>query len=473
MANQNASFKVIGAERPTSQINRRHFIYTSALAATALTTGLPSGMARPNYKSPNEKLAIACIGLGGQGHSVMNELVNFQQDIVAVCDVDEDHIQATRKSFDAATRKANVYQDFRKLLEHEKSADAVLIATPDHWHAMLCTAAIHAGKHVYCEKPLTHTVGEARQLGHLARHSKVVTQTGNQGSGSSHFRRSIELVQAGVLGSVRDIYIWHPPHGWPCGIERPIDSDPVPEGLDWDWWLGPAPTRPYKKGMYHPFNWRGWYDFGGGSLADFTCHAFSMPTRALELNYPTKIKVSGVGLGQDSFPKSCQVHFIFPAREKLAPVSIHFYTGGEMPRSEVTAGMAETFNKIPTTGCLLVGDKGALSAGLWNNECYLKMNGESEYEPAANHEAAKGVPQSLPRAPQDRHVLEWVGACKGKGRTFSPFEFGGHVTEIGAAGVLALRLGHDINWDGQAMKAKGEPAAPAWVKPQQRKEWAV
>jgi predicted dehydrogenase len=316
-------------------------------------------------------------------------------------------------------------------------------------------------------------VAEARQVGTLAKHSKVATQTGNQGSGSSNFRRSIELIQAGVLGSVRNIHIWHPPQDWPCGVERPDGTDPIPDGLNWNFWIGPAPMRPYQQKIYHPLNWRGWYDFGGGSLSDFCCHAFSMPVRALELDYPTRIEVSGVGLGQDSFPVSCRIDFSFPARGNRTPVSIHFHTGGEMPQSEVLEGMAETFNKIPRTGCLLLGDKGTLSAGLWNNECYLKMKGEADYEPAANHAAAKGVPQSLPRAPQDRHILEWIEACKGRGKTFSPFEFGGHVTEIGAAGLVALRLGRDIEWNGRAMKAKEEPDAAPLVQPQSRKGWAA
>jgi len=471
MLRKNAPFKIIRTLRSALQINRRHFIYTSALAAGALTAGLPSCLARANYKSPNEKLAIACIGLGRQMHSVTNELVNFHQDIVAICDVDAHQIDAMRKDFAPTAGKAKAYRDFRELLEREKSADAVAIATPDHWHALIATTAIRAGKHVYCEKPLTHTVGEARQLGTLAKHSKVATQTGNQGSGSSNFRRSIELIQAGVLGSVREIHIWHPHHDWPSGVERPAGADPIPEGLDWNFWIGPSPMRPYKQGIYHPVNWRGWYDFGGGSLADFTCHAFSMPVRALELDYPNRIEVSGAWLGKESFPKACTIHFFFPARGERTPVSIHFYTGGDMPQSEVTAGMAETFNQIPRTGCLLLGDKGTLSAGLWNNECYLKMKDEPDYEPAANHDAAKGVPISLPRAPQERHILEWIEACKGKGKTFSPFEFGGHVTEIGAAGLVALRLGRNIDWDGAAMKAKGEPAAVRFVHPKYRKGW--
>jgi predicted dehydrogenase len=302
-----------------------------------------------------------------------------------------------------------------------------------------------------------------------------VTQTGNQGSGSSNFRRSMELIQAGVLGSVREVHIWHPPHGWPNGVSRPQGEDPIPQGFDWDFWLGPAAMRPYK-GEYR--NWRGWYDFGGGSLADFCCHGFSMPVRALDLDYPTHIEVSGTALGGDSFPKACKVHLSFPARGRRGPVSIYFYSGGEkpctvMPPSEVTAGMAETFNQIPTTGCLVLGDKGVLSSGLWNNECFIRMQGEKEFKHESNHDAAKAVPKSLPRAPQERHMLEWIEACQGKGKTFSPFEIGGHVTEIGAAGLVALRLGRDIEWDGPAMVAKGLPETAAWVKPQHRGEWGL
>jgi predicted dehydrogenase len=472
MARTKASFKVVRTERSTLHLNRRHFIYSSALAAGALIAGFPATLARANYKSPNEGLAIGCIGLGKQMHSVMGELINFQQDIVAICDVDSSQMNGMRKSFPSTAGKARGYHDFRDLLAKEKSLDAVAIATPDHWHATVCTAALHAGKNVYCEKPLTHTIGEARALEALAKHSKMATQTGNQGSGSSSFRRSIELIQADVFGPIREIHIWHPPHAWPCGVDRPPGADPIPQSLDWNFWIGPAPMRPFKRDVYHPVNWRGWYDFGGGSLADFTCHAFSMPVRALDLDYPSRIEVTGDWLGKESFPKSCRIDFFFTVRGKRAPVTIHFHTGGEMPSSDVTAGMADTFNKIPRTGCILLGDKGNLSAGLWNNECYIKMKGEPDYEPAVNHDAAKGVPISLPRAPQDRHVLEWIHACKGIGKTFSPFEFGGHVTEIGASGLVALRLGHNIDWDGKAMKVKGEPDAAALINPSPRKGWA-
>jgi len=283
----------------------------------------------------------------------------------------------------------------------------------------------------------------------------------------------MELVQAGVLGKVSEVHLWHPRHGWPSGQDRPAGEDPTPEGLNWDFWLGPARVRPYKRGIYHPAQWRGWYDFGGGSLADFCCHAFSMPVRALHLDYPNRIEISGAPLGKESFPKSCQVHFSFPASADRGPVGIHFYSGGELPPPEATAGLAETFDKVRETGCLLIGDKGVLSAGLWNNECFLKMRGEREFRAGADHPAAVGVAQSLPRAPRERHMLEWIEACKGGPKTFSPFEIGGHITEIGAAGLVALRLGHGIDWDGEAMRIPGNTEGAALVKPQHRQKWGL
>jgi predicted dehydrogenase len=424
-------------------------------------------------ETANAKLDIACIGLGGQMHSLMKELATFEQNVVAICDLDENRMAATRTTIGGTAAKAKGYKDYRELLEREKSADAVMIASPDHWHAILSKGAIQAGKHVYCEKPLTHTVGEARQIGALARQAKVITQTGNQGSGSSNFRRSIELIQAGLLGVVRDVHIWHPPHGWPSGVGRPAGADPIPAGFDWNSWIGPAPMRPYKAGVYHPGAWRGWYDFGGGSLADFCCHAFSMPVRALDLDYPTRIEVESATLALDSFPKSCKVHFSFPARGTRGPVAIHFYTGGDMPDREVTAGMVETFGNVPTTGCLVVGEKGMLSAGLWNSECHVRLRGDKEFRHADSHDAARKIPRLLPRAPKDRHVLEWIEACKGGPKTFSPFEIGAHVTEVGASGLIALRLGRAIDWDGPAMRAKGVPTADVWIEAQHRAQYAL
>ncbi len=455
------------------KLNRRNFIRNTSATAIGGIVAAPLVLNTRLFAadSANNKLNIACIGLGGQMQGLMKGAAELNHNIVALCDVDSNRIAESRKNLGAAGEKAKAYKDYRELLEKEKSVDAVIIATPDHWHAAICVAAIKAGKHVYCEKPLTHTIGEARQLAALAKESKVVTQTGNQGSASPNFRRSMELIQAGVIGSVSEVHLWHPRHGWPCGIETPTTSEAIPDGLDWDFWIGPAPMRPYQKGIYHPAQWRGWYDFGGGSLADFCCHGFSMPVRALDLDYPNKIEISGTAIAKDSFPKTCRVHFSFAARGNRGPVSIHFHSGGDLPDRQVTAGMKETLDKVPETGCLVLGDKGTISAGLWNNECRIKMKGETSFN-GINHDAAKPIPETLPRA-RGSHIQEWIEACKGQGKTFSPFEIGGHVTEIGAAGLVALRLGRNIAWDGATMTVKGSPEAATLVRPQHRGEWGL
>ena len=436
-----------------------------ALAAAAAPMIVPSDVFAKD--PPSDKLNIACIGMGGMMSNHVRFLASRNRQVVAVCDVDTRRGAAALAMAKGAFAKATVYKDYRKLLEREKSVDAVVIATPDHWHAAICTAAIRSGKHVFCQKPLTHTVAEARDLGTLARRSDVVTQTGNQGSASPNFRRSIELIRAGVTGSIREIHIWHPPHGWPCGVNRPAGKDPIPGGLDWDFWIGPSPMRPYKAGIYHPAKWRGWYDFGGGSLADFCCHSFSMPVRALDLDYPERIEISGKALGKESFPTSCTITFRFPARGKREAVSIKFYTGGDMPPADVLTGVKETFGRINRTGCLLVGEKATLSAGLWNSECHLRMKDEKKFRGGSNHPTAKGVAKTLPRA--NGHMQEWLDACKGKGKTFSPFEFGGQVTEMGSAGIVALRLQRDITWNGPAMRVDGVPEAARLIKPEVRK----
>ena len=452
--------------------NRRAFLRTAA-TATAGVAALP--LLRPRRllaAGPGNRLNVACIGLGGQMQGLMKELTLLEANIVALCDLDENRLAFTRKAFDPDVAAAKNYHDYRDLLDKEKSVDAVVIATPDHWHAAISAAAMRAGKHVYCEKPLTHTVAEARQIAAIARETKVVTQTGNQGSASANFRRSLEIIQAGVLGPVREVHIWHPPHSWPNGVPMPAEAAPIPTGFDWNFWLGPAPVRPYQPTIYHPGNWRGWFDFGGGSLADFCCHAFSLPVRALDLDYPTRIEVSGTALALPSFPKSCEVKFSFPARGKRGPVTVRFYTGGALPPPEATAGMKESYGKVRENGCLIIGDAGTLSAGLWNNEFHIQMKGEPAFG-GTNHDAVKAVPITLPRAPRERHMLEWLDACRGNGKTFSPFEIGGHVTEIGASGLLALRLGHGIDWDGAAMTAPGQPETVAWVKPQHRGDWGL
>ncbi len=446
---------------PPSLPNRRTFLRTSTAAASTLM--LPHGTLRAEE---SRKLNVGFIGMGGQIQGHVSKILQLGHRVVALCDVDAAQIANSQKRHGEGVAKATVYQDFRVLLEQEKSLDAVVIATPDHWHAPICRAAMQAGKHVYCEKPLTHTIAEARELREMARTSKVITQTGNQGSASPNLRRSMELIAAGFFGAITDIHVWHPTHSWPSGEERPQGGDAIPAGLDWDFWLGTAPERSYKTGIYHPAKWRGWYDFGNGSLGDFCCHGFNMPVRALNLDYPTKIDISGTGLGKESFAASCTLHYHFPARGDRGPVRLHFYTGGDLPPAEITADLRATFGELPRTGCLLLGEKGQLQSGLWNSDCYIKLRDDPKFVGAGNHAAAKLIPESLPRV--KGHIDEWIDAILGGPKVFADFDLGGHLTEIGLAGIVALRLQKSIEWDGPNMKVPGMPEADVFIRKQER-----
>lgn len=440
---------------------RRRLIASAGSAAGSLLV-LPSGSLRGQERKPSGKLNVAFIGMGGQIQGHVGRILELGHNVAALCDVDARQIDASKKHHGERVAKAAVYADYRVLLEKEKSLDAVVVATPDHWHAPICRAAIQAGRHVYCEKPLTHTLAEARQLRELSRTSQVVTQTGNQGSASSQLRRSLELIAANLFGPIREVHVWHPDHSWPSGEARPDGGDPVPSGLDWDFWLGPAPVRPYKSGLYHPAKWRGWYDFGNGSLGDFCCHGFNLPVRALGLDSPTRIEINGTGLGFESFAKACTVRYHFPARADRGPVQLSFYTGGHQPPDDVTARFRESVGRLPSTGCLLIGDNGQLSSGLWNNECSLRLNDDPKFLGADNHPAARDIPVSLPRV--KGQLDEWVDACLGGPKVFADFDHGGHLTEIGLAGIVALRLQQSIDWDGPNLKVPGLPEADRFIR---------
>lgn len=463
----------------TSQFSRRRFVQASAAVGIALPLILPSRVwAGP---SPNEKLSFACIGMGGQMRGyLIPELAKLDQQIVAICDVDKRQRDSALQIKGLTSAKA--YHDYRELLDKESGVDAVIIATPDHWHVPICEAALKAGKHVYCEKPLAHSVAECRALEKLAKdHPKQATQTGNQGCSTEGFRRSFEVIQAGVLGDITDVYVWHPAHSWPNGVDRPATSDPVPEGLDWNFWLGSAPARPYKNEIYHPGKWRGWYDFGGGSMADFCCHGFQLAYRALELDAPTRIEATGDDLGHESYATRCKVTFDFPAKGKRGPVKLHFYSGdNNLPPDTVTQG------PVGTTGCLIVGSEGTLSAGLWNTDCNIRMKGSKVFRGADLPEVAK-IEKTQPRIDTEvlkwdpkraavgqrpkwsyvnnSHMFEWVLACAGDAKTYSPFEIGARITEVGMLGVLALRMQKPIAWDAAKRQATGLPEADAIIDP--------
>ncbi|MFT5525180.1 MAG: putative dehydrogenase [Pirellulaceae bacterium] len=468
----------------SQKISRRGFVQSATAAGIAAPMILPSHIwAGP---SPNERLSFACVGMGGQMRGYLTrELAKIDQQIVAICDVDKGQIENAMKMENMS--KARTYHDYRELLDKEKGVDAIVIGTPDHWHVPICKAALEAGKHVYCEKPLAHSIAECHELEKLAlSHPKQATQTGNQGCSTEGFRRSFEVIRAGLLGDVTEVHVWHPAHGWPNGVERPATPDAIPAGLDWDFWLGKAPARPYNNGIYHPAKWRGWYDFGGGSMADFCCHGFQLAFRALELDAPTRIEATGEDMGHESYPTRCTITFHFPAKGDRGPVKLFFYSGDKnFPPAEVTHG------PVPSTGCVVVGSNGTLSSGLWNTDCNVRLTGDSGFrgadhpeivkvektQPRISTEVLKWDPRRTAKGQRPRwsrvnnsHMFEFALACAGDAKSYSPFEIGARITEVGMLGVLALRMQKPIDWDAKNRKAIGLPAADAIIDPKPRTE---
>ncbi len=469
---------------PQSGFTRRQFLYTTAIAGAAAFSGCATR--GPRRISANDKLNIGVVGAGGKGSSDTDHCAG--ENIVALCDVDTNTL-ASRK---AKYPNAKTYQNWREMLAKEKSLDAVIVATPDHMHAMVAATAMRMGKHVYCQKPLVQTVYEARLLRKLARENGVVTQMGNQGSAEDGLRRAVEVVQAGLIGSVREVHVWSNRPVWPQGMDRPAGSDPVPENLDWDLWLGPAKLRPFKKDVYHTFKWRGWQDFGTGALGDMACHTANMPFRALKLGYPTEVEASSSGINQETYPLKSKIRFEFPAREGLVPVSFWWYDGGNpkadnpyahdgnnKPAKEVTAEIEELTGSVPGSGCVLIGDKGKLfSPDDYGARFFVKLKGEKELLDGKAHEAVKAIPQTIPRNAfqgdaDKRHHLEWIAGCKGGPTPYSNFDIAAYLTEIILLGCVALRTGKKLEWDGPNMRATNAPEAAQYVKRTNRKGWAI
>jgi hypothetical protein len=388
-----------------------------------------------------------------------------------------------------------VYKDFHEMLEKEKSIDAVDIAVPDHMHAVIASAAIKLGKHVYCQKPLTHDVFEARFLRELARKHNVATQMGNQGSASDSLRRAVEVMHAGIIGPVQHAYVWTNRPIWPQGQSRPAGSDPVPADLDWDRWLGTAQERPflnlwpqalqtsYAQNVYQPRSWRGWHDFGTGALGDMACHTINWPFRALKLGYPTEIEASPSSAGAEMYPANSNIRFEFPAREGMAAVTLHWSDGGNKPPMEITRDAEALLGNISNSGCIMIGENGAIFSpddGDQQLRTFLKLKGDKEMISLDKHPVAAAIPQSIPRnaftgSSDERQHKEWLQACRdGKHDVpYSNFDIAAYLTEIILLGCVALRVGKKLDWDGPGMKANNAPEAAAIVKREYRKPYAI
>jgi len=465
-------------------INRRDFIRYSGAAAmgAAAFAGAAEGKKKkgkekpkwtgPQRKlKPEEKLNIAFVGLGGKGHGTLNTIIDLDENVVALCDTNQEKLNAAARQAAEKGHHPKLYRDYRELLDKEKSVQAVVISTPDHWHAPIALRAIKMGKHVYCEKPLTHSIYEARQLKEAAAEARIVAQMGNQGSGTDGLRRAVEVIQAGVIGKVREAHVWSNRPIWPQGIPRPEGEDPVPPTLNWDAWLGPAPLRPYKEGVYHPFKWRGWHDFGTGALGDMACHTLNMPYRALKLGYACEVECEFASdTMPETYPKQSTIRFVFPEREGLPPMTLWWHDGGRKPKDDIIADVLKTFGEAPKSGCLLVGDKGTLFSGDdYGSRNYIRLKGDEKLLGLDNHEAAKPVPQTIPRIKS--HYMEWTDACKTGGKPYSSFDTAAFLTEIILVGCVALRAGVKLEWDGPAMRAKNTSKTERFVKPPQRTQW--
>jgi predicted dehydrogenase len=436
----------------TQRIRRRSFLKGTAAVAAALS--FPFVSVR-NVLGANERLNIAAIGAGGKGAVDVGGCDG--ENIMALCDVDEKNAAPTFQKYPNAKR----FKDFRVMLDKEKSIDAVTVSTPDHMHFPAAMWAMRLKKHVYVQKPLTHTVEEARLLTEAARKYKVATQMGNQGHSDKWLRRNVELVQAGVLGQVREAHCWTDRPIWPQGVNRPGATTPVPDSLDWDLWLGVAPKRPYAPD-YVPFKWRGFWDFGTGALGDMGCHVYDMPYWALKLGAPTSVVAEQEGLTQESPPKSSTITYEFAQRGNLVPAKFVWYDGGRKPSADLVKG-----KKLPTNGVILVGDKDTLYVpSYW---------GKGEFLSGAKYEDFANVAETLPKKPNwDRcHYEEWIAACKGGPKAYSNFDESGPLTEMILLGNIALRTGRKIEWDVKKMKIAGDKEATRLLSKEYRKGWGV
>jgi predicted dehydrogenase len=468
-------------------ISRRAFVGGVAAAAGAMIVPrhVMGGTGFQNH-APSARPNIAIVGyVHGMGTSNANALLKADNcNIVALCDVDESDaamktLKAQKTPLLDRLPNAARYRDFRVMLEKQKDIDGVLIATPDHTHAVIAMAAMQLGKHVYVQKPLTRTVTEARALTEAARKYKVVSQMGNQGRSGEGVRLIEEWINDGAIGEVKEIHCWTNRPIWPQGMPRPTEVPPLPDGLDWDSWIGPAPMRPYHV-AYHPFSWRSWLDFGCGALGDMACHVMDASYSVLKLGSPISVVASlayvvqavpradGTTSNQrlkynDSFPPATIVHYKFPARgKKLPALDFHWYDGGILPERPVEL---EAERRLPESGTIFVGSKGKLMCETYSESPRLI--------PESRMQAYQRPKKTVPRI-NGSHEQNWIEAIQGKAKPTSPFDYAGPFTETVVLGNVALMFpGQRLLWDAANMKVTNLPEANEFVQHHYRPGWSL
>ena len=453
-------------------ISRRSFMKGTAISTAAFMIVPRHVLGGPGYTSPSDKLNIAGIGVGGMGKNNIKQCAD--ENIVALCDIDDAYAAPVYETYP----KAKKYHDFRKMLKDQKDIDAVIIATPDHTHAVIALTAMRAGKHVYVQKPLTHSVHEARVLTEAAREYKVVTQMGNQGHSGDGTRMICEWLWDGVIGDVTEVHAWTNRPVWPQGIEvdRPRETPPIPSTLNWDSWIGPAAYRPYHP-AYLPEKWRGWWDFGTGSLGDLGLHIMDPAFWALKLKYPESVEgnISTYWEGfwkytepkNEMYPRSTIVRYKFPARDGMPPVKLTWWDGGLMPpRPEEL----EEGRKMGDSdgGLLFMGDKGKLMAG-----CYGENPRLIPEKAMRRYKLPKETIERIPSG-SGGHERDWVRACKGGKPASSNFDYAGPFAEMVLMGNLAVRFPNKkLLWDGPNMELTNDAEANAYVRREYRDGWSL
>lgn len=432
-----------------NETSRRDFLRLSAIAAVGVAT-VNKGYAR-KQQSPNDRIRFAIIGAGGKGWSGTEQAAR-NGDIVALCDVDLNNLAQAAE----VHKNAAKFTDYRKMIENNaKDFDAVIISTPDHHHAFASALAMKAGKHVYCEKPLTRTITQARKIQEIAKAAKVATQMGNQGTSNNTLRQVVALIKAGKFGKVKEVHCWtnRPAGWWPQGVPRPAPAV-KPDNIDFDLWLGPSPDRPYSGG-YHPFAWRGWWDFGTGSMGDIACHCMNMPFRACDLRNPITVQAQTSGHNRDSYPLWSIIRYEFAATKERGAIPLTWYDGGKLPPQELAPDI-----KYDSNGCIIVCEGATIySPGEYGGSAVL----------------VGGAP--LPEIEFERspgHMEEFARAIKGGPAAMSNFvEYAGPLTEMMLVGNLAVWAdGPKLKWDARRMQVVGSKEYDPLIRPEYRAGWS-
>ncbi len=461
--------------KPKDKLNRRQFV--AGAAAATITIVSPHVLGGPGKTAPSDKINVAGVGIGGVGHGQIQSCAKAGFNVTVLCDVDDAKAQHTYKKFPQARR----YRDFRKMLAAEgDKIDAVYCGTPDHTHALISMAAMKAGKHALTVKPLTRTIWEGRMLAAAAKKAGVMTQMTASPASTESGCRTCEMIWDGIIGDVREVHIWSNRPLWPQGMTRPKGSDTVPKTFDWDLWLGPAPKRPFvnewpagslplaqtissgvRPAVYHPWNFRGWYDFGTGALGDMGCHHWNTPRRALKLGHPTAVSASSTRIMAESWPLSSIITYEFPARGPMPPVRITWYDGGTKPPRPVEM---EDGRRMPNSGILYMGTKGVMVG-----------NGTSRVPrllPESKMKAYKLPPETLKR--RSGIYGEWFEAVRGGDKPSEHWpDCAVPLTEIVLLGCIAVRTGGYLKWDGPNMRFTNSNAANKLVKPDYQNGWKL